>query len=559
MKNWIEKNQGKLWFSIMLNAIVLVTLLLIYRPAYETNDDIAITTMVNGIKGVHDTHLVFIHRIVGYVLAALYAITPAVSWHAVLQYFLLFCGFTGVSFVFLNKFKNVSYLPVVLIFLYYFAFEGYIHIQFTKTAGILTVAGGTVLFWALFQKKVHKRAFVFGFILAIFGSFYRINQFMCEIGLLSALGIIFLFNLKGISKKEKSKRIITCIVSFGLLFIIGFGAYKLDMMEYDATEEWEYYMDYQNARSALLDYGFPNYEKNEAAYKAVGIDEVTYEMFDMWTHQDPEKITVEKMRSILELKEPKAINRTFFQKFARKMMNGIWDVNAFICCLILGVVWLFTGKKSFSSLLTLAYEAGVVVMIYIYLYYQGRCLRNRVDVGIWMAVAVLLLWLIAEGKQKLSKTVSITVLLAVLAVTSWQWKGDFRMNQKDVEKSYQEEKAVLTEIDTDDDHLYLTKTFTVSFAKAYGVFEGMPLGLGDNMYPLGGWTAQSEPYRAVLDRYGVVNPFRDIINNEKVYIVDIDIDLTMEYINNWYDENAEAVFVKNIGQHSVYKVISQGE
>ena len=557
MKEWIQKRQGKIWFALVINIIVLVSLLIIYRPAYETNDDVAISTMVNGIKGVHDTHLVFIHRIIGYVLAFLYTIKADIAWHALLQYFLLFLAFTGVTYVFLNKFKDSTYFPIVLIFLYYFSYEGYIHPQFTKTAGILTVAGGTLLFWALFQKKIPKITYICGFILAILGSFYRINQFMCEIVLLTALGIIFLFDLKEFEKKERFRRLCTCVISFGILFVVGVGAYKLDMMEYDASEEWEYYMDYQNARSALLDYGFPDYEKNEEAYKAVGIDEVTYEMFDMWTHQDPEKITVEVMQSIVALKEPKAINASFVKSFAKRMMKGIWKVNAFICCLILGVLWLFKGKKSWSTILALAYEAGIVVLIYAYLYYQGRCLRNRVDVGIWMAVAILLLWLFEEGKKAWPKYVTTALLVGVVALTSYQWSENWRVNQKDTDANFDAEKAVLAEIDADNEHLYLTKTFTVTFAGAYGVFEGMPYGLGDNMYPLGGWTAQSEPYMAVLEKYDITNPFRDMINNENVYIVDIDIDLTMEYINTWYDENAEAVFVKNIGQHSVYKVVSE--
>ena len=205
MKTWIKKNKEKLWFSLVVNLIVLAILLLIYRPAYETNDDIAISTMVNGIKGVHDTHLVFIHRIVGYILAALYGITAEVSWHAVLQYALIFVGLTGVTYVFFNKLKDAGYIPVVLIFLYYFAYEGYIHPQFTKTAGILTVAGGTLLFWAITQKRIQKGSFICGVLLALFGSFYRINQFMCIIGLLTAIGIVFLAQLKEFNKKDRVK------------------------------------------------------------------------------------------------------------------------------------------------------------------------------------------------------------------------------------------------------------------------------------------------------------------------------------------------------------------
>ena len=47
--NWIDKNKKKFWFSLLVNGALLLLLLLIFRPKYETNDDMGILCMVSGV------------------------------------------------------------------------------------------------------------------------------------------------------------------------------------------------------------------------------------------------------------------------------------------------------------------------------------------------------------------------------------------------------------------------------------------------------------------------------------------------------------------------------
>ena len=74
------------------------------------------------------------------------------------------------------------------------------------------------------------------------------------------------------------------------------------------------------------------------------------------------------------------------------------------------------------------------------------------------------------------------------------------------------------------------------------------------MYTLGGWAARTTSYMGILERYGIENPYRDMIGNEKVYLIDDDIDLTMDYIHTYYDEKAEAVLVSEIGSLKIYQI-----
>lgn len=54
----------------------------------------------------------------------------------------------------------------------------------------------------------------------------------------------------------------------------------------------------------------------------------------------------------------------------------------------------------------------------------------------------------------------------------------------------------------------------------------------------------------------ITNPYRDLIDQEHVYIVDNKIDLTLKYIKEYYQENVEAELVKESGNVKVYQIKS---
>ena len=88
----------------------------------------------------------------------------------------------------------------------------------------------------------------------------------------------------------------------------------------------------------------------------------------------------------------------------------------------------------------------------------------------------------------------------------------------------------------------------------------VPIGAGANTCALGGWPAGSPSYTAVLKQYGVENPYRDSINNDKVYWIDNHIDWTISYLHEYYDDQVQA---KQIGtfdeKYAMYQLVSGKE
>ena len=116
---------------------------------------------------------------------------------------------------------------------------------------------------------------------------------------------------------------------------------------------------------------------------------------------------------------------------------------------------------------------------------------------------------------------------------------------------------MLETIGTDKDHVYLAKSGMVSEIVCYGPFDRMTENLLDNIYWFGGWECRTPGIVDKMREHGIENPYRDMINNESVYLIDDQIDLTMAYIHEYYDENAEAVFIKTLGNVDLYQIRSE--
>ena len=149
------------------------------------------------------------------------------------------------------------------------------------------------------------------------------------------------------------------------------------------------------------------------------------------------------------------------------------------------------------------------------------------------------------------------LFVAVLIASQLLWIKDWRINTSSIPEARVSQRAVLETIGTDKDHVYLAKSGMVSEIVCYGPFDRMPENLLDNIYWFGGWECRTPGIVDKMREHGIENPYRDMINNESVYLIDDQIDLTMAYIHEYYDENAEAVFIKTLGNVDLYQIRSE--
>lgn len=550
--NWISKNRKKVWFSLLLNSVILLILLLVFRPKYETNDDVGILCMVSGVKLGADAHLVYVNYILGKILVWCYQIYANLPWYALLQYGALLLAFTAVSYVCLNKLEDKAVICILMPILCAFSFEAYIKLQYTKTAGILSAAGLFLFCYAIISEEKYKKRMICAVLLCALGFMYRNVQFCAEAALMAAVGIPILLECSKQRKEKEYKILRQGLTGCICLFLILGGLFVADKLAY-RSDQWQEYLAYNTARTELYDYGFPEYKANKETYEKLQINENAFKLYKQWNHGDPEKMSTEIMQSIASVKPQKTVNRKLILGYLHLFPVKFFTIAVFYISFMVFIYSILTGKYNKASVLSLAYEAVMLMLLYFYLYYQGRYLYNRVDVGIWFAVSLVILWNYKSGNRKYG--MGVGAVLAVLALfvcgVQGEWNSRIRCNAKE---NYTAMRTFIEDIHNDQEHLYLTKMGTVSFAKAYGVFDVIPKGMADNMYPLGGWTAQTPVYMEVLSRYGVHNPFRDMIGNANICLVDKEIEKTIQYLHTYYDADAEAVEIAKNGKTGIYQI-----
>lgn len=552
-RTYLKQKYRKISVVLISNFLILGAMAAFMRPSFETNDDIVFAELGSGLRGVKDAHLVFQNYGLGMIYRLLYGVTGRLPWYTIVQYMILFVAFTVVTYVLISRLGEISGLCLFVILVCGFGYEGYIHLQFTKTAGIAAAAAVFLLLYLLEQEKYSWWGIAGGILLAVIAYMYREDQFWASCGLMAGAGLLFLFDLRKYRNK-KLRRLGICVLTFGVLLLSVFGVDRWDSSKYRSAE-WKEYQEFNQLRSELLDYGFPDYDSNQEIYEELGISREAYELYKSWNFNDTEKFDTEVMKKLVDLKQKRPLTIRTVTAFLRRFPSDLLRMPMFYFFAVFAVLWLLCGKKDVFSIISVLAECLLLVAVYFYLYYQGRYMVNRVDVGLWFSACLVMLWIFSSGEVRYMNT-KVSVLLCMICVVLGQFMmyKDWRLATSSIPEARVSQRAVLETIGTDKEHTYLAKSGMLSEIVCYGPFDRMPENLLDNVYWFGGWECRTPGYTRVMEVHGIINPYRDVVNNENIYLVDDNIDLTLKYIRQYYAENAEAVFVKTIGNVDVYQI-----
>lgn len=552
-RTYLKQKYRKISVALISNLLILGAMVTFMRPSFETNDDIVFAELGSGLRGVKDAHLVFQNYGLGMIYRLLYGVTGRLPWYTIVQYMILFAAFTVVTYVLISRLGEISGLCLFVILACGFGYEGYIHLQFTKTAGIAAAAAVFLLLYLLEQEKYSWWGIAGGILLAVIAYMYREDQFWANCGLMAGAGLLFLFDLRKYRNK-KLRRLGICVLTFGVLLLSVFGVDRWDSSKYRSAE-WKEYQEFNQLRSELLDYGFPDYDSNQEIYEELGISREAYELYKSWNFNDTEKFDTEVMKKLVNLKQKRPLTIRTVTAFLRRFPSDLLRMPMFYFFAVFAVLWLLCGKKDVFSVISVLAECLLLVAVYFYLYYQGRYMVNRVDVGLWFSACLVMLWIFSSGEVRYMNT-KVSVLLCMICVVLGQFMmyKDWRLATSSIPEARVSQRAVLETIGTDKEHTYLAKSGVLSEIVCYGPFDRMPENLLDNVYWFGGWECRTPGYTRAMEVHGIINPYRDVVNNENIYLVDDNIDLTLKYIRQYYAENAEAVFVKTIGNVDVYQI-----
>ena len=104
-EKWNSGAKLRLLGAVLLNALVLACILAFITPGFESNDDQTLAAFVDGQMSVKDAHIPYMNYVLTNLLKGLYLLGDTLPWFTVLQYVLLFAGFTALTLIMFERLR----------------------------------------------------------------------------------------------------------------------------------------------------------------------------------------------------------------------------------------------------------------------------------------------------------------------------------------------------------------------------------------------------------------------------------------------------------------------
>ncbi|MBQ2960368.1 MAG: hypothetical protein IJE09_03995 [Oscillospiraceae bacterium] len=562
---WNESRLFRLLAALLLNAIVLGFIVLIVNVGFESNDDLTLAAFVDGQMSKPDAHIPYINYLYGLVLKFIYDVFGrGMPWYTIAQYKFILLSFTAVSFVLFERLRFWQGAVLSVILLLFFGVDVYTIISYTKTAGLCAVGGMLLLTHAMGDVKERGWRIglcVAGIILCLVGFMLRPLEFLPCFGIMAVLSLRWFYGLIFIEKaavKLKIRRFLHYALPFVLVLVLCAGLYAFDEAAW-SKEPWSVYHDYDAQRVAYSDYGRPQYHEMPEAYEALGLSETSVRLLFGGNYFDTEVFTGDLMDSISAVRDevfpPPGLGECLGIFLDQCLMGFFRNLHVYGFLIVLAF-WLAAGEHKLRDWLTVAGTFGLFALMYFYLIYRGRYLIDRVDVALFMALAACMIYMLNPDKLQREKTLAAFLLLFAIGASYYLNRGAYRSQGEYIDR---ETRSVVETLLDDEEHVYLAKLDTVSDRIYSSPFETPLPGYWDKIVLLGGFDPNHPAIMENLKNYGVENPYRDIVNNNKVYIIEDDIDLTLSHIHEFYDADAYAQLVEPMSSDTglmIYRILS---
>ena len=552
----IEKLQNKpIIYAFCINAAFALAFLLFFYNNYETNDDQLMLMLLTGAFSGTGTHyIMYVNSILSFPLQLLYAAIPSIHWYPIFQYIVVLVSFTAITYVFIKKDLNRG-LIVSILLLCSFGFDFYTQMQFTKVSGCATAAGILLGLHSFFISESRIPKLIPASILVVIGSLFRFNMSLVAIFFSSSL-IIFLSYM--FIKDKRYKELIFPAMWLLALFSICFILSIANDTIYQKDEKWSAYMDFNVSRSQLLDRSFPNYADNKDLYLSMDISQDDINLYRTWDFGDPDLFSPENVKRMATARISPNINIDFVKSFFSSVLLEYFDYPWILGFLIACVLILYVSRKNIIWLLI---QIGLLSTFSFYLFYYERYLKNRVDICIFLASTLVLLFIYMETQER-GTTINHKHLILALSLIMLIHFPTYTRYIKDYDNAAllsEEHRSTANIIANDDSHLYLVSLMSSDIWRdSYSIFEPIKPGTMSNVCFLGGCFAFTPEWDRMLERWDISNPYIDCINNESIYILDNKhINSIVAYINRHYDPNAKALPVNVVDGCAIYQIVSE--
>ena len=542
--------RANLALALGVNAAFLALMLLCFAPMWETNDDLLMSKFVDGQLSRKTAYVPFINICLGWTLKTLYTLLgDGFNWYSAAQYLLLCLGFTALTWVLLERFRRFPALVMTAVLLGAFGTDCYLSMNFSKPAAVATVGGMSLLLTAMEREgKERARLNLLGVALGLCGYVWRFEEFgVCAL----LLACVFFSQSRGKTLRARGRE----LAPFVLLAALAVGLFAVNHLAWHRPEI-DAYKTFDDTRSILIDFEIPAYAEMPEVYDRLKIDENFVYLMKNWSFYDTERFTLPAMETLIEARASLLPHRTLGEVlgvFLNECLPGYPLDRPFAGFAFLLALWLACGRRRGRDWLGLALMGGIFLAFTFFMIYNERYLVNRIDIGLFLAMALALSFTLDPEKLDRERLTLLAVLCLSLFVT-WRANRPYcRFDSHNVIEDKSAEKAAVQRVLADTEHLYFVKVWAIDH-NLYSPLETPPRGYADRLVHIGGWSMHHPVIEALLADWDIQNPWRDLLDREDVCLIDHDIDRSLAYLRRFYAPNAAAELIQPISSETGYQI-----
>lgn len=579
------KERYKWLISTGVNILFLLLSIFIIGTNYETSDDFVIAERIVAgypFVGYVDYHLCLL-------MISLQKVFVGINVYICLQILMSCAALIVLTKIFMDRVQDRVLCAVYLIVLAFYSADFYSLLQFTKTAGLMAAVGLLVITDSMAFKRGLGYFILGGLIFAIAAAF-RFEMVIFAVGYAGLYLLFWLFeNRKNLIKDGyfKWSRILCYIVAICLL--AGTGAmFLLSEKQNNSTKELKEYHDYNYYRYSYVDYSvYDDYKEDPDAYNSTGLSSNDFYLMRKWYFDYDGAASFDNLKAVKKAFDGRSAGKKrppvkILKKTLREILSKMRKHSVIGChIMILFILALYAFLKGKLKSLPYILALGISTFtLYFALNYMGRSIY-RVLFIIDIAATMWLIYFIAarshvkgssESEQQNDsehsttdfniKGVSVMLFVAVLTVSGL---GLQSVNQKSKSKhaSIKVNSQDMEEIlENDREHVYVFSTLDKCYDRSYLQPVKAPRPF-NNVFTFGAWGTKSPYLMDKMKNVGLDNVFGDIIDNEKVYVIDnSNADRMEEYLNKWYGnryKNKKIAYKKvdDISGNKVWRVVTE--
>ncbi|NMB06992.1 MAG: hypothetical protein GX981_01230 [Tissierellia bacterium] len=569
-KNYIDNEQKRFCYNLLMiafiNAMFLIVYFKFFRIYFAVNDDTAMGGLMAGIQGMFPGYSVFVNFIPSYLISRLAMIWGNINWYGVYLVGTCYLSFTFIGGVIFQRMKlkigSAIYIAIVAC--------GFIPIlryfTFTTIAYVAILAGIVFIIQGYYSevKPTKYALYIVGVLMFINGSFIRDKCMYTGIVLLC--GFIIMELIKKRKTNIKNIMILGLIVLISCGFSFVFRVYSLNQYYKDST--WSKYVEFNKARSNLIDFGLPDYNTNKDIYKSVGWSENDYNIFNSYSFPEDEKFSTNNLKKIYEYKRSMKSNVEFAGVIRKLIDNVNKEFNIQICILLIVIITIYNVYYSENKIMSI-FVAMFPFIIHIFFILINRAPYRVIYPHYFISVVLLLL--ISNKYEKLSidneeakvnvrsTNCILSIIIVVSIVISVKPIYESYYDRKDISNNelLKQSIEVYHTLCNDKNNIYLTSMdYNGSIVKENSILRWSLPGSKENVISVGGWGSRSKNIEYVKELNGIDNLIYDLIKKDNYFFVDRGRHVSMyqTYFKETYNLDVSFDIVNNMYNSYIYKV-----